>query len=213
MAINASKYIFSIVTKIFVFVFIGVNVRRKNLIPNNGPAIVIANHNSHLDTIVLMSLFSLSKIHLVRPVASAEYFLKNRFLSWLTTRVIEIIPLEHGKASKDFNPLSAAVDALQQNKILIFFPEGTRGEPEKIVRLQKGIVHLASYCPKVPITPVFIHGLGKTLPKGERVFVPFFCDIFVGDPMFFEEDKHAFLNNLTETFKNLATEGHFHDWE
>ena len=213
MAINLKKYIFTIIIKIFVFVFIGVNIRRKHLIPNNGPAIVVANHNSHLDTIVLMILFPLSKIHLVQPVASAEYFLKNRFLSWLTTKVMEIIPLEHGKASKDFNPLSGAIDALHQNKILIFFPEGTRGKPEKIVRLQKGIVYLASYCPQVPITPVFIHGLGKTLPKGERIFVPFFCDIFVGDPMVFDEDKHTFLDKLTETFKTLAAEGHFHDWE
>ena len=65
-------------------------------------------------------------------------------------------------------------DALDKNHIVILFPEGSHGEPEKVARLKSGIYYLLKERPDVPVYPVFMHGLGKSLPKGERTFVPFF---------------------------------------
>ncbi|MES9854313.1 MAG: 1-acyl-sn-glycerol-3-phosphate acyltransferase [Candidatus Thiodiazotropha sp. L084R] len=43
---------FILIVKPLVLIVLGLNVRRKTHLPAEGPAIIIANHNSHLDTIV-----------------------------------------------------------------------------------------------------------------------------------------------------------------
>jgi 1-acyl-sn-glycerol-3-phosphate acyltransferase len=77
---------------------------------------------------------------------------------------------------------------------------------------QTGVAHLARRHPDVPIIPVFMHGLGKALPKGEALLVPFFCDMFVGQPLPQGLDKNAFMEKLDETMKQLSAEIPYPDW-
>lgn len=207
------RFIFFCFVRLFVLVLLGMNVRRRHLLPKKGPAIVVANHNSHLDTLVLMSLFSLRNLPVIRPIAAADYFLKTRGMAWLATRLIGIIPMERGKASRNFDPLQPCCEALDRGDIIILFPEGSRGEPEKLSQFKKGIAYLAERYPAVPVTPVFLHGLGKALPKDDFVFVPFFCDVFVGEPMGYQDNKNAYMETLNARVKALAGEGNFSAWD
>ena len=85
---------FALLVRPLVLVGLGLNIINRKYLPTRGPAVIAANHNSHLDTLVLMSLFPLAKVHRVRPVAAADYFLANRFLAWFSQNVIGIIPLD-----------------------------------------------------------------------------------------------------------------------
>lgn len=184
-----------------VWIWLGVRVSGRKKLPVEGPAIIVANHNSHLDVLTLFTLFPLSTLVNVQPVAAADYFLRNKVIGWFALKVIGIIPVYRGVHQA--NPLQACVDALAAKKIVIIFPEGTRGEPGKFAEIKSGIWHLSQQCPEVPIIPVYMHGLERSMGKGQKIPVPFFIDIFIDEPLFYDADKVTFKQSLFTRFVTL----------
>jgi len=204
---------FGTVVRFVVLIVLGLNVRHRERLPQKGPAILAANHNSHLDTLVLMSLLPLRVLGRLRPVAAMDYFFRNRWLAWFATHVIGVVPIKRQRSTPDEDLLAPVAEALERGDIVIFFPEGSRGEPERLAEFKSGIARLAGRFPQVPVTPVFMHGLGKALPRGEWLLVPFFVDVFIGEPLTWNGDRRAYLNEFKCAIERLAAEGHFPPWE
>ncbi len=178
------------------------NPNNRQKLPLKGPAIIAANHNSHLDTLVMLSLYPLSKVHKLRPVAAADYFLSNPLIAWFSLNVIGIIPLKRtGSVKKAL--FKSCHEALDNKDILLIFPEGTRGEPEKSGKLKKGIFYLCKDRTDTKIIPVMTHGLGRSLPRGEALFVPFTCDVIIGDELPVFNNSKEFVGHLTNNYSNL----------
>ncbi|MGD8243038.1 MAG: lysophospholipid acyltransferase family protein [Desulfobacterales bacterium] len=203
---------YRVVVRLVVLVVLGLNVRHRERLPSKGPAIVVANHNSHLDTMVLITLLPARLLSRVRPVAAADYFLVTAGKAWFALNIVGILPIKRQRDTPDEDLLSPCYQALEAGQVLIFFPEGSRGAPEKLAEFKGGIAKLAERFPDVPVTPILLHGLGKALPKGERLLVPFFCDVFVGEALFGSADRQAFMNRLEARMAALSQEGAFPLW-
>jgi 1-acyl-sn-glycerol-3-phosphate acyltransferase len=172
--------LFAVIVRPFLSVFMGLAVRHRPNLPKKGPAIIIANHNSHLDTLSLMAQISLSALRLVRPVAASDHF--GRGAAGLFARFILqaiLVDRQNRPGVKALDPVLAALD---QQQIVIFFPEGSRGEAEVLGKFRHGISYLAQARPGVPIIPVYLHNMGKCMPKGAWLFVPFNCEMIAGPP-------------------------------
>lgn len=172
-------------------------------LPKDGPAIVAANHNSHVDTIVLLCLFPAKLLPKIRPVAAADHFDKGGFGSWFSKNIIGIIPIKRGGASRNEDVLLGAKQALARGEILVVFPEGSRGEPEEMTRFKTGVARLVEAHPEAAVTPVYLQGAGRSLPKDAKLLVPFNTTAVVGDALSWNGSHHGFVDELRERIEAL----------
>lgn len=199
------RIIHRLVLKPLARVLFGLRVEGAEELTDPGPAIVVANHNSHLDTVLLLAAFPTSTINRVRPVAAADYFLRNRLISWFSTRIIGVIPLERNKRDQ-IDPLRGASEALAAGEVLILYPEGTRGNAGEFAELKSGVARLAARHPGVPIIPVWLDGCDKAMPKGSKLPRPLPCQLTVGDSIQLRTGESAseFLVRLRQTMLSLT---------
>jgi 1-acyl-sn-glycerol-3-phosphate acyltransferase len=78
---------------------------------------------------------------------------------------------------------------------------------------KKGIGHMAHARPNVPVVPVFMHGLGKALPRGSLVLVPFNVIVSVGEPLYGTDSYSEFVSKLQRAMTDLAAAEKLPVWE
>jgi 1-acyl-sn-glycerol-3-phosphate acyltransferase len=135
----------------------GVKFRYENLSGETfeKPAIIICNHQSHLDLMCLMMLTP----RLV--ILTNDWVWNNPFYGRLI-KYADFYPVSNG-VENSINKLSVRV---QNGYSIVVFPEGTRSEDCSIRRFHRGAFYLAELL-KMDILPVFIHGAGDVLPKND----------------------------------------------
>lgn len=172
--------------------------------------VYFANHASHGDFVLVW--ISLPKLwrKAARPVAGADYWLENRFKSFIINNVFNGLTIR-----RDGGDPRAVTDqmtaALKQGSSLIIFPEGTRNTDDGTLLLpfKSGIYHLARENPDVQFVPIWIDNINRVLPKGKLVPVPISCDVQIGSPMQLlpGENKDEFLQRTRDAMLALAPEG------
>ena len=196
-----------LIAKPLARLFTGVDVIDKARLPQRGPAIIAANHSSHVDTLLLLTMFPAASMHCVRPVAAADYFLKGPVIGWFSRRLIGIVPIERDRAGQPGEDvLAPARAALRDGAIVIVFPEGTRRQEEGMGRLKHGVARLAQAFPEAPVIPVWVQGASRVLPKGESVPVPLNCTVHVGLPIVWSGHRTVFMEALREALESLAAQ-------
>ena len=187
---------FALAIKPFMALFIGLRVRGRQHLSGREPFILIANHSSHLDTISLLSLFPLGRLRRIRPVAAADYFERNKFVSLFTKTLFNILPIARKNITAENNPLRRMVAAIEAGDSLIIFPEGTRGSGKRVGEFKSGVAHLIGKLPGVAVVPAYLVNMGRSLPKGEFIPVPFFCEIRIGPPRVVEGNRQEITKAL-----------------
>ena len=181
----------------------GADVVGRVHLPKAGPAIVAANHASHVDTLLLLTIFLAGLMSRLRPAAAADYFLRGPVIGWFSRQLVGIVPIErHGTGHEDV--LAPARDALAGGDIVIIFPEGTRGPgDDELGPLKAGVARLAAAFPEAPVIPVWIEGAGRVLPKGTFLPAPMNCTVLAGPAIRWTGDRDVFLEALRASLLEL----------
>ena len=129
-------------------------------IPEHGPAIIIANHTSPVDPMLIWTrhnvLFRKRSTRVIGYMMAKEYFEQPGIIRWIC-RAMESIPVE--RDGRDMAPVKQALTRLKEGKLLGIFPEGgiNPGTPDtRLLPASTGAAWLALTA-QVPVIPVFIH--------------------------------------------------------
>lgn len=116
------------------------------------PAMIISNHQSHLDLMAIMMLTP----KLI--ILTKNWVWHNPFYG-IVIRYADFFPITD--TDQMMNDLKTKVE---DGYSVMIFPEGTRSEDCRIQRFHRGAFYLAEQL-GLDILPVFIDGFGKVLPK------------------------------------------------
>lgn len=169
--------------------------------------ILIANHNSHLDILLLFSLLPVRGIALTHPVAEETYFERSRIVFGLIRFLFEPLWIQRGHPDRGEGPLRRIKDRLDQGHNIIVFPEGTRGRPGELLAFKSGLGRLVQQYPDIPIVPVFLSGPERILPKACMIPVPFWNHVLVGPPQSCAGSHRDITQHLQNTLQELAQSG------
>ena len=132
-------------------------------IPADGPALLVANHQSFLDTVAI----GLAARRRLNYLARNTLF-RNKAFCWLIESLGAVPINQHGFAREG---LTVTLDQLRAGHAVIVFPEGNRAPDGKIQEFKPG-VHLLIKKMDMPVIPVGIAGAFEAWPRSQLLPAP-----------------------------------------
>jgi len=167
----------------------------KGVPPKAEQRIYFANHQSHLDWVLIWATLPSELRAQTRPIAASDYWTATPLKHWITREVFRAVYVERERKEVKSDPLAPLVAALEQGDSLVIFPEGTRSSKGLPQDFKSGLFHLGRKFPQVQLIPAWVDNVQRVMPKGEVVPVPVLCTVTFGAPcnLLPGETKVAFL--------------------
>jgi len=183
---------------------------REHLDRIHGPVIFAANHQSHMDTPVILTALP-SRWRYRTSTAMAKEFFKAHFFpeqygrgAWFTNSLnyylaalfFNAFPLPQREAGAR-QTLQYIGDLVEHDWSVLIFPEGRRSETGDVGRFMPGVGMIASRL-GVPVVPVRIVGLDKVLHHTWRMARPGRVRVAFGKPLHLTGDDYEALAKTVE---------------
>jgi long-chain acyl-CoA synthetase len=189
---------------------------REHLQNLRGPVIFAANHQSHMDTPVLMAALPARLRYRVAPAMAKEFFKAHFFpaeygrLAWLTSSLnyylaslfFNAFPLPQREAGAR-QTLRYIGEVIEDGFSVLIFPEGKRTDTGEIDRFRPGIGMIASRL-NVPVVPVRFEGLDRVLHHTWRMAAPGRVRVAFGPPLHLTgEDYESLAKQVEDAVRRL----------
>jgi len=170
----------------------------------------VANHTSHIDTPLLLSVLPARFRHSTIVAAAADHFFDRRWKAHFWALGLGAVPVERHKVNRRSADTMATL--LEDGWNLIIFPEGGRTADGWGREFKGGASYLAKRC-GVPVIPVHIRGTRAVLAKSSSRFRPGSTEIRLGDALAAREheDARKFAVRIEQAVAALADEAES-DW-
>ena len=147
------------------------------------PALVIANHISHFDSLIVLSILPNHLYGRIAVAAAADRFYTQRLKGAGYSLRDNAFPIARGGGRA---ALEYSASLLQNDWSLLIFPEGSRSRTGDLLPFHPGPAILALR-QRVPVLPIRIDGASNILTPGTRRARPAPVRVQVGPPLTFDE--------------------------
>jgi 1-acyl-sn-glycerol-3-phosphate acyltransferase len=156
---------------------------KENLAGVSGPLLVIANHTSHFDTVIVLSTLPRKIWNRMAIVAAADRMFRERIKGMLHSLRYNAFPITRGGGRE---ALAYSQGLLDKGWSLLIFPEGKRSRTGELMPFHGGPAILA-LGQHVPVLPIYIRGASNILPPGSPTSQPAPVHVSIGKPISFPE--------------------------
>jgi len=157
-------------------------------LPLRAPFLLVANHASHLDVMVLASALPRRLRHCVYPIAAGDTFFESPMAASFAAFVLNALPMWRRRAG------AHALNQLRERLVgepcgYILFPEGTRSRTGEMGSFKSGLGMLVAGT-GVPVIPCQIEGAFRALSPDRKLPRPRQLYLRIGTPLVFAETRN-----------------------
>ena len=158
-------------------------------IPKAPPYVMVANHSSHLDALMLASVQRWTLRDRVFPLAAGDFFFETPTLATFAMVCINALPMWRRNCGR--HVLEELRTRLASEPCAyILFPEGTRSTDGRMGPFKAGLGMLVAET-DIPVVPCYIAGAAEAMPKGKRYPRPRHISLDIGEPLTFPDTPNS----------------------
>lgn len=152
------------------------------------PFVLVANHTSHLDALVLGACLRGERARVAHALAAGEVFFGSAAGAAFSAYALGALPIWRGRTTA--RALSTLRERLSEDRLVyLLFPEGTRARDGVMGKFQAGLGALVAGT-AVPVVPAYIEGAFHAWPPSRRWPRPARVRVRIGPPLPFADTAH-----------------------
>ncbi len=184
----------SLLSRFYLKVAHRLRIVGRERLPKSMPYVLIANHTSHLDALVLSGCVPIRQCNGIFPLAAGDTFFNNLPASIFAALALNALPLwRHQARRADLAAVRARLAA--GRSIYVLFPEGTRARDGVLAPFKPGLGRLVAGT-RIPVLPCYISGAYEALSPQRRLPRPRRITVTIGEPLVFAtmpDEKNGWL--------------------
>lgn len=164
---------------IFFKLYLGFKTYGRENVPKTGPFILVSNHQSYLDPILLGTSIHRNLYYLARST------LFKHPVCAVIMKGMHCISLK--RDSGNVAALKVAIRTLKSGRPIVLFPEGTRTKGKGLKRGKPGVGFIVAKA-GVPVVPAYVKGSFEAMPRQAKTLRRRPVSVHIGKPVTFSED-------------------------
>ncbi len=164
MLVYGARSVAALMIRAWLRAYHRLEIRGRENLPGEGSYVLVANHASHLDALVILAALPLRKLHRVFPAAARDYFFVSVPRLALASVVVNALPFDRQAGARQSLRLCQELLANEGN-ILLLFPEGTRSVTGRLGEFKPGVGLLLAGADH-PVVPCHLEGAFQAWRKG-----------------------------------------------